>query len=104
MARKIDREKYFESAKFLKAENVRAGTKFTILTFEEIKTRLGIRPILRLKESDLPFGLNATNFDKMVEKFGDDADKWKGKKITLVHEANVNNPSTGKSGPALRIA
>jgi hypothetical protein len=67
--------------------------------------RLGpCRPILRLKESDKPLGLNATNFDRMLSKFGDDADKWAGKKITLIHEAGVNNPSTGKTGPALRIA
>jgi hypothetical protein len=99
---KIDRSKYFEGGNFLKAEDVKNGQSFTIEKFEEASTQLGIRPILRLKGQDKPFGLNATNLDKLVEKFGDEADKWAGKRIQFT-KTRANNPQTHKEVDALRI-
>ena len=101
---KLDRGEYFQGAAFLKAADVRPGTKYTVLKFEAIKTRIGLRPILRLKETELPFGLNATNFDKMVDKFGDDSDDWISKKITF-NKVKVANPQLGgREVDGLRIA
>jgi len=101
---KVDRTSYFPGGNFLKAEDVRPGTKYTIVEFQEAKTRISElpRPILRFKETDKPFGLNATNFDKMIEKFGGDADEWVGKKITFL-KVKANNPQTKKEVDALRI-
>ena len=101
---KLDRSEYFQGGAFLKAADVRPGTKYTILKFEAIKTRIGTRPVLRLKETELPFGLNATNFDKMVEKFGDDSDDWANKKITFSKVKAPNPQLGGKEVDALRIA
>jgi len=104
MANKLDRSQFFQGGAFLKASDVRPGTKYTIVKFDAIKTRIGLRPILRLKETELPFGLNATNFDKMVEKYGDDADNWEGKKIAF-NKVKATKPQLGgKEVDALRIA
>jgi hypothetical protein len=100
----IDRDKYFQGGKFLKAADVKDGATFTVEKFEDITTRIGLRPILRLVGVEMPFGLNATNLDKMVEKFGDNETKWAGKKIRIVH-VMTQNPSAGnKATKGLRIA
>jgi len=102
---KVDRGAYFQGGNFLKADDVRPATKYTITGFEAIKTRISElpRPILRFKETDKPFGLNATNFDKMVEKYGDDTDDWEGKKITFTKVKAPNPQLGGKEVDALRI-
>lgn len=99
----ISKESYFESAKFLKAKDVKSGTIFTIDKFEEIKTRLGTRPCLRLKGVDMPFGLNATNLDTLIEKFGDNELKYPGKRIKLMVVATTNPSDGGKATKGLRI-
>jgi hypothetical protein len=101
---KYKREDFFESTLFLKAEDIKNGQHFVVESFEAAKTRIGTRPILRLKGQDKPFGLNATNWDKMVEKFGDDQDNWPGKKISLIKVQAPNPSKGGKLGPALRVA
>lgn len=99
-----NRGQFFTGAQFLKAADVRPGTKYTVVKFDAIKTRIGTRPILRFKETELPFGLNATNFDKMVEKYGDETDDWEGKKITFTKVKASNPQMGGKEVDALRIA
>jgi hypothetical protein len=101
---KLDRSEFFQGGAFLKAADVRPGTKYTVVKFDAIKTRIGLRPILRLKETELPFGLNATNFDKCVEKWGDDSDHWAGKKISFSKVKAPNPQLGGKEVDALRIA
>jgi hypothetical protein len=98
-----DRNKYFEGGAFLKAGDIKDGQFFIVEKFEEATTRLGIRPVLRLKGIDMPLGLNATNFDRMVELFGEKEAAWVGKKIKLVL-ARVNNPQTKKEQDGIRIA
>jgi hypothetical protein len=98
-----DRSKYFEGGNFLKADDVKDGQIVVVEKFEEATTRLGVRPILRLKGIESPLGLNATNFDKMVEKYGDKESAWAGKKIKLVL-VRANNPQTNKEQDAIRIA
>ena len=100
---KVDRTEFFQGGNFLKAEDVRPGTKYTIVEFQKATTRIGVRPILRFKESEKPFGLNATNFDKMVEKFGGNSDDWAGKKITFTKVKAPNPQLGGKEVDALRI-
>jgi hypothetical protein len=100
----IDRDKYFQGGKFLKAADVKDGATYTILKFEDITTRIGLRPILRLVGTDLPLGLNATNLDKLVEKFGDNETKWAGKKIKIVHVMTQNPSDNNKATKGLRIA
>lgn len=102
---KLDRNEYFVGGNFLKAADVRPGEKYTILKFDAIKTRISeqLRPILRFKEVDKPFGLNATNYDKMVEKYGDEAKDWEGKKITFTKVKAPNPQLGGKEVDALRI-
>ena len=98
-----DRKKYFQGGEFLKADDVKDGQLVVVEKFEEATTRLGVRPILRLKGIEAPLGLNATNFDKMVEKFGEKETAWAGKKIKLTL-VRANNPQTNKEQDAIRIA
>ena len=100
----IDRNRYFEGGKFLKAADVKDGTKFTIDKFEEIKTRIGLRPILRLVGVEVPLGLNATNLDQLVELYGENEKKWNGKKITLRLVETTNPQQGGKVCTGIRIA
>jgi hypothetical protein len=101
---KVSRDAYFQGGNFLKAADVKNGQQFQIEKFEEIKTRIGTRPVLRFKGEEKPFGLNATNFDKMLEKFGDNSDNWIGKRIRFNIVQAANPQQGGKEGPALRIA
>lgn len=98
-----DREKYFKGGAALKAKDIKNGQLFTIEEFDEAKTKLGTRPILRLKGVEEAFFLNATNFDRMVEKFGENESNWKNKKIRLVITSAPNPSQGGKEGPAIRI-
>jgi hypothetical protein len=101
-----ERSEFFDSTPFLKAKDVKDGGKFIIESFDAVKTRLGpkLYPLLRLKDWEEPFGLNATNYDKMVELFGPDQKKWAGKKIKLVKVKAPNPSKGGQIGDALRIA
>ena len=99
----MPRDKYFQSANFLKPKDVKNGQVVMVDKFEEAKTRIGLRPLLRLDGIEAPLGLNATNYDAMCEAFGEDETRWHGKAIRL-HITTAPNPSQGgKEGPALRI-
>jgi hypothetical protein len=101
---KINRDEFFEGGQFLKAPDVKNGQQFTIEKAEVLKTRIGDSLVLRFKGQEKPFGLNATNFDMMVEKFGDETDDWVDKRIKLNITTAPNPSKGGKEGPALRIA
>lgn len=101
---KVSTEKYFEGSNFLKAKDLqKAETTATIDKFEEIKTRLGERPILRLRGFDFPLGLNSTNLQFLIEKYGDDADKWTGKKVILYKVKTTDPSQGGKEVDGIRI-
>lgn len=102
---KANRETYFDKQEFLKGADIKKDTVVTVEKFEEITTRISKkpRPCLRLKGFDAPLGLNVTNFEKMIDKFGDDTSDWEGKRITL-KRALVNNPQNKKEQPGIRIA
>ena len=99
----INRESYFEGGKFLKAADVKSGARLTIEKFEEIKTRIGLRPILRIAGVETPLGLNATNLDALIEKFGDDEKKWPGKKFRILIVDTTNPQNGGKPCKGIRI-
>lgn len=94
----IDRTRY-SKGKFLKADDVKNGGKFTIESFEEIEfTQDGekqLRPCLRLVGVEPPFALNMGNLDFMIDKYGENEQKWIGKKITLNH-VRRNDPKGNK--------
>ena len=106
-----DRSKYFQGGNFLKPDSkdddgdtiIKDGMLATVEEFSEAKTRIGTRPIIRLKGIEQPFGLNATNFDKMIEKFGENEKNWAGKKIRLRIIMAPNPQKGGKEQPAIRI-
>jgi len=99
----MPRSDYFKGGNFLKAAAIKNGQFAIVEAFEEAKTRLGTRPILRLRGFEEPFGLNATNYDKMVERFGEEEKKWAGKKIKLLITQAPNPSQGGKMQPAIRI-
>lgn len=99
-----NRDKYFQSAKFLTPSDVKKGQLLVVEKFEEINTKIGLRPILRIKGLELPLGLNATNYDRMCELYGEDEAKWGGKKITVAIVQAPNPKKDGKEQPAIRIA
>ena len=100
----VNREDYFDSRPFLKGTDIKDKTQVTIEMFESIPTRVSKkpRPCLRFKGYDAPLGLNVTNFNRMVEKYGDDSADWVGKKIVL-RRVMMHNPTENKETPAIRI-
>ena len=101
----VSRENYYDSRPFLKGKDVKDKAKVTIEGFEEITTRLSKkpRPCLRLKGYEAPLGLNVTNFNTMLEKYGENTDRWKGKQITLRVVMATNPSEGGKETKAIRI-
>lgn len=104
---KANHQDFFDSVPFLKGSDIKGDTRVTVEKFDAVKTRLNDkkpRPILRLKGYDSPLGLNVTNFNKMIEKFGDETNKWAGKQITLRRVLVTNPQEGGKETPGIRIA
>jgi hypothetical protein len=97
-----DRSKYFKAARFLGPDDVKNGQFLQIDSFDEINTRVGLRAVLRLKGFEQPFTLNATNYDFLTDKFGEDEKKWAGKRIKVAI-IKVNNPQTGKMQNGIRL-
>lgn len=48
------------------------------------------------------FQLGKKNFDAVSAVYGTNSDNWKGKDMEI-KEVTVNNPSTGKDGPSIRL-
>lgn len=99
----VNREKYFDASKALKAADIKKEQKVTILKFEEVTTKLGLRPILRLKGFEAPLYINATNIDTLINKFGEDSDKWAGKSVTLYKVKTTDPSQGGKEVDGIRI-
>lgn len=101
----VNRENYFDSRPFLKGKDIKDKAKVTIEAFEEITTRVSKkpRPCLRLKGYEAPLGLNVTNFNTLLEKLGENTDRWKGKQITLRVIMAPNPQNDGKEQKAIRI-
>ena len=100
----IQTDKYFEGAKFLKAGDVKNGTRLTIEKAEEIKTQIGARVILRFKGIEIPLSLNKTNMDWMIKKYGNNTDKWIGKILKIRLEETTNPKAGGKVCDGIRFA
>jgi hypothetical protein len=98
-----DRDKYFQSGAWLKAKDVKNGQLLQIDEFGEAKTKIGLRPYVKFKGFENPFGLNATNFDQLVQKFGEDESKWSGKKVKVVIVQVANPSAGGKMQPGIRF-
>ena len=98
-----DRDKYFQSGAWLKAKDVKNGQLLILEEFGEAKTKIGLRPYVKFKGFENPFGLNATNFDQLVQKFGEDESKWAGKKIKVVIVQVANPSQGGKMQPGIRF-
>lgn len=98
-----DRDKYFQSSAWLKAGDVKNGQLLMIEEFGEAKTKLGLRPYLKFKGFEQPFGLNATNFDYLVAKYGENEKNWTGKKLKVVIVSVANPSAGGKMQPGIRF-
>jgi len=98
-----DRDKYFQSGAWLKAKDVKNGQLLILEEFGEAKTKIGLRPYVKFKGFENPFGLNATNFDQLVQKFGEDESKWAGKKVKVVIVQVANPSQGGKMQPGIRF-
>ena len=71
------------------------------------KTREALYALVSFKNvqkepEEKKFYLNVTNTNRMVELFGEDTDKWKGKAIS-VYKVLVTNPNTNEEVDSLRI-
>lgn len=98
-----DRDKYFQSGAWLKAKDVKNGQLLIIEEFGEAKTKIGLRPYVKFKGFENPFGLNATNFDQFIQKFGEDESKWAGKRVKVVIVQAANPSAGGKMQAAIRF-
>src|SRR5271155_5482233 len=101
----INRDRYAGDA-VIRAKDVKNGQVVTIDWFKEMKSSLRdkpMQPALQLSEfPDALLPLNVTNLDALLDKFGEDEEKWKGKKIKLM-VVSVNTPE-GEPTKGIRIA
>ncbi|MGH8715524.1 MAG: hypothetical protein ACREUI_02135 [Burkholderiales bacterium] len=103
----INREKYAGDP-ILRAADFKDGQTVTIDWFKEIKSQLRdkpIQPAIALQGQGFEnrfLPLNTTNLDKLIEKFGLDEEKWKGKKVQI----RIIDTETPDGDPAkgIRIA
>jgi hypothetical protein len=98
-----ERDKYFQGSAWLSPKDVKNGQLLAIEEFGEAKTQIGLRPYIKFKGFDAPFGLNATNFDYLVTKFGDNEKTWSGKKVKVVIVQAPNPSNANKLQPAIRF-
>jgi hypothetical protein len=92
-------------SKYLKAADIKPNEIVTIkyVKDEPVGREQEVKPVVFVAEYDRGIILNKTNAQAIVDGYGDDEVKWKGKKLALFTE-NVRSPSTGKMGPAIRMA
>ena len=80
--------------------------KITITGFREapdgFKGAIGILDIKPVFDCSA-WALNKTNFKAIMNKLGDNTDKWTGKTLEL-QVIQVRNPSNGTTGPSLAVA
>ena len=103
----IDSSRYFTGGAWLHAADVKNGAKLKIERFDEVSVvedgTPKIVPILRFVDADDPMSLNKTNLNRLVELFGPDEKRWKGKTVTLIHVMAPNPKQGGKEVKSLRI-
>lgn len=101
----VNRENLY-GTQYLKTSDVKNGQKLTIEKVEYVASKFeksGKKLGVFFKGFDLPLGLNATNFDYLVDKFGTDTDKWIGKTIAISIEP-VKDFTSGKEVDGIRFA
>ena len=83
----INRDRY-AGDDVIRAADIKHGQTATIDWFQEIKSALRDKPMqAAVQLSEFPgkfLALNTTNLDALLDKFGNDEEKWKGKKIKLL--------------------
>lgn len=104
----LDPHKYFKGGNWLKADDVKNNSSFTIELVEEVNVIRDNVPeetvIVRFKDVDAAFGLNKTNMMRLIELFGAETRRWIGKKIKLVHAQAANPKQGGRMQKVLRVA
>ena len=99
----IDRSKFSKGEPFLKAADFKTGATFTIEGFEEFDFSGEHRCLVRFAGVEMPLGLNMTNLDKLIERFGTNERAWRGKKIKLIHVMAPNPKQGGKEVKSIRV-
>ena len=94
-----------KSSTWLKAEDVgKIGTDYTTtikgVREYEFKEEMKILVDVEYKDEESTLVLNKTNLLNLLDAFGDDTDKWKGKQVTLKVERTTFN---GKTVPCIRV-
>lgn len=113
ITKEVEKQMKVNKAKFKKegqgnwlkaADCAAAETTVTILAYREQKFNDRTAPVIDVKmgKEEYGFALNATNLDRLIQKFGEDSDDWEGKKITFV-KVKVTNPTTNKEVDSLRV-
>lgn len=75
--------------------------KVTVREFQDPITKESEeKPLLHFVGVEKTLILNKTNWDRIAEMYGDESDKWKGKKIKLHLEAIT---AFGKKTDAIRV-
>ena len=81
----INRNRY-AGDKIIRASDLKDDATYTIDWFEEIETQLRdrkVQPSIKLHEFEHNLPLNTTNLDVLLDAFGNDEEKWKGKKVRV---------------------
>jgi hypothetical protein len=91
-------------SKYLRASDLNGkevGVQISAVALEPVGQDKSMKAVVYFANKQKGMVLNATNYDRLAEKFGDETDDWGGKDLVLFTEL-TRNPQ-GATVPGLRL-
>ena len=91
----------YGQSKFMRADEwVGKRERVTITAVDDVEFEQGLKPVLTFADHDKKLVINATNFDLLMDGFGNNTNKWVGRDVML---EGVKVKFKGRSVDSIRV-